>query len=77
MKPIFIKSYKKEKFHIKRYSKLYFLAVFVESTAIILWSIGLYEINILHECNPASILVQIGGICFTIGSYIYCKFIKH
>jgi len=77
MKPIFIDSYKKEKFHIKRHSKMYWLAVIIEVTAIIMWSVGLFEIHFLHKCNPASTLVQIGGIFFTLGSFIYAKCIKH
>jgi len=76
MKNIFIKSYKKEKFHIKKFSLGYYMAVLIESTAIILWIVGLSEIYIFNKCNPALLLIQCGGLLFTIGSFIFCKCVK-
>lgn len=76
MKDIFIKSYKKEKFHVKKFSWKYWIAIFTESIAIILWVIGLYEIFLLKKSNPATLLIQCGGLLFTIGSFIFCKFVN-
>jgi len=77
MKNIFISSYKKEKFHIKKFSLGYWIAVLTESTAILLWSIGLFEIYCCGKLNPAGFLIHLGGILFTCGSFIYAKCVSH
>lgn len=75
---IFIKNYNpKKKLYVKRYSCKYWLAVGIESIALIMWSFGLYEMVILKGTNPADILLNIGGILFTFGSFLYAKCIKH
>jgi hypothetical protein len=74
MQKIFLK---KHKHKVSRCSWKYWLAVVIELTAIILWSIGLLEIKLLNKCNPATMLVNIGGLFFTIGSFLYCKWVQH
>jgi len=74
MKKLFLKEYKH---NVTRYSWKYWTACTIEAVAIILWSIGLLEINILKKCNPATTLVNIGGLFFTIGSFLYCKWVQH
>jgi hypothetical protein len=76
MKKIFIK-YKKEKFHIKQFSWKYWVAVLTECIAIVLWTIGILEVQIYHKSNPATLLIHLGGVLFTTGSFIYAKCIKH
>lgn len=74
MEKMFIKS--KEKHYIKRYSGKYFAACLIEITGIILWSLGLYEIYFKNKSNPAMALVNIGGLLFVIGSFIFAKVVK-
>jgi len=75
MKKIFLKNYK-IKNHIKRYSGKYFLAVVTEITAIIIWSIALCEIYLMGKTNPATFMLHIAGITFSVGSCIFAKFVK-
>jgi len=75
MKKIFIKNYK-TKNHIQCYSGKYFFALFTEIFAIILWSIGLFEIYKMNLTNPFILLIHIGALLFTCGSMIFAKFIK-
>lgn len=74
MSRIFLRQYKSK---INKNSFKYWLAVIIESVAIILWCIGLYELIVYKCINPAGILIHSGGILFTIGSFIYAKLIGH
>ena len=71
---LFIKEYK---VNVARYSFKYWFAVAVELIAILLWTIGLLEINILKNFNPADCLIQSGGLLFVIGSFLYAKWVQH
>jgi hypothetical protein len=74
MRKLFLKEYKT---HVARYSYKYWFAVVVELLAIILWTIGLLEIYILKKTNPADLLLQVGGLIFVIGSFLYAKWVQH
>lgn len=73
MKKIFLKEYK---YKVSRNSWRYWLAVVIELSAIFIWGIGLSEIYLLHKYNPATMLINIGGLFFTVGSLIFAKFVK-
>ena len=74
MKKIFIKEHRAS---VTRYSFKYWLAVFIEISAIILWAVGLLEIKLYNRLNPADCLIHIGGLLFVIGSFLYAKWVKH
>jgi len=74
VKKIFIKEYKT---NVERYSWKYWTAVFIETIAIALWSVGLVEMKIFNKFNPADYLIHIGGLFFVIGSFLYAKWVKH
>jgi len=76
MKKMYIK---KEKFshHIPVGSWKYWMAVCSEICGIILWSIALQEIYFKNKTNPAVFLLNLGGLFFVIGSFIYVKCIRH
>jgi hypothetical protein len=74
---MYISNYKEEKYHVKRYSYKYWIAVIIEISAILVWSIGLFEMFVMNGCNPANYFLHIGGLLFTIGSFLYAKGIQH
>ena len=75
MKKMFIKNYK-EKHHIKRYSGGFYLACLIELVAIILMAAGIIEIELYNKTNPASFLIQFGGLLFCFGSFVFAKLVK-
>lgn len=54
----------------------YWIAVGIEFTAILLWTIALFEINFIGKINPSEFLMHTAGIIFTCGSFYYAKFCK-
>lgn len=66
-----------KKISILKYTTKYWIAVICELVAIILWCVVLGELCILKKINPGEFLFSLAGILFTIGSFIYAKYIEH
>ena len=76
MKKLFINSYK-EKHYVERYSYKFWFACSIEIVGILCMGSGLIEIELLNKFNPATALLQFGGLAFVVGSFMYAKVVKH